>query len=184
MYGKSSTHTLAIDFIHRRFKCCGWTSPYDWFESLYIDQNQFKKASINSDPKLVTKSSSFLNNYMYKVPQSCCVNEFEYECVLHHKFHEIGCESSIKIYYKQLETYAIWTLALLTVLQLVLLLLALYVMCILFFDKKSLKRADSSTSTFRTSASSHSFSSYNYKNKRDKKANKSFFLWILFLLNF
>lgn len=133
-YGTSPVHTRAIDYIHYNYKCCGWTSPNDWLNSSYIDPKYTFKSNEILPSNLFTVSP-YNSLYVYKIPHSCCVINYDLTCVMMHKFYEVGCENILKIYYSQIEVYVAWILALLNFFQLVILLLTMYTTCILFFDK-------------------------------------------------
>lgn len=128
-YGESGLHSRAIDYLHFNFKCCGWYSPKDWYESNYIDPKY--AFNTGNEQRAITLSPS----YVYKIPYSCCVNTYDLTCVLMHRFHEVGCMNTIKYYYVSVELYAAWFIAFMNLYQLILLVLSLYVICILFFDK-------------------------------------------------
>jgi hypothetical protein len=135
LYGSSATHTRAIDYIQFSFQCCGWHSPKDWLNSTYVNPS-YSAGDAKSVPQLITKSS--LNLIIAsKIPYSCCVSNFDQTCIMMNKFHEIGCETIIKSYYNQIEIYVAWTMAFLNIFQLVLLVLSLYLLCILFFERNS-----------------------------------------------
>ena len=128
-YGSSVVHSRAIDYLHYKLKCCGWQSPNDWNESTYVDPKYVFRPHEN----VITASPSFT----FKIPHSCCVNNYDLTCVLMHKFHEVGCEHIVKSYFQQLEMYVAWTLAFLNLYQLVLLVLALYLICMIMLDKRA-----------------------------------------------
>lgn len=164
-YNRNQFYTNVIDYIQQRFQCCGLKSPLDWYDSIYINQKYYdtvkqeerdsnaNNSTISTRYKVITNSN--VDYYLYKIPSSCCVNnELGYTCIRVNKYHEIGCENLIKIYYKNNEAYVIWLLAFLTVLQLVLLLLALYLLCIsLIRSKKRNKTIRRSLSIASTSSS-------------------------------
>ncbi|RNA20297.1 CD81 antigen-like [Brachionus plicatilis] len=127
-YGHSSVHSRAMDYLHYNFKCCGWNSPKDWYESSYTDP----KSAFKTNNNVITISPS----YIYKIPHSCCVNNYDLTCVLMNKFHEVGCENIVKNYYMKIEIYIAWSIAFLNLFQLILLVLSLYLLCMIFFDKK------------------------------------------------
>jgi hypothetical protein len=134
-YGKSQVHTRALDYIHYQFKCCGWFSPNDWLNSTYLDPKYAFKAH---DPKPLNSftSSPYSSLIPYKIPHSCCVINYDLTCILMHKFHENGCDETLKFYFNKGEAYTVSVLALLNLYQLVLLVLALYVICMLFVEKR------------------------------------------------
>jgi hypothetical protein len=135
-YGTSQVHTRAIDYLHYNYKCCGWKSPNDWLNSTYLDPKYTFKSEEKLPSNLFTVSP-YNSLYVYKIPSSCCAINYDLTCVIMHKFYEVGCETIVKIYYKQLEVYVAWSLAFMNLFQLVLLLLSLYTICILFFDKNN-----------------------------------------------
>jgi hypothetical protein len=128
-YGESSVHTRAVDYLQSNFKCCGWHSPKDWFESNYVDP----KHTFKTSEHVITLAPS----YVHKIPYSCCVNNYDLTCVLMHKFHEVGCETVLKYYYSSVELHVAWSIAFLNVFQLILLILSLYLLCMMFFDSSS-----------------------------------------------
>lgn len=152
-YGQSAVHSRALDYLHYNFKCCGWNSPKDWIDSNYIDP----KYTFKTNENVITVSPSFV----YKIPHSCCVNNYDLTCVLMHKFHEIGCESIVKSYYLKIEIYVAWSIAFLNLFQLVLLVLSLYLLCMIFFDKQKATKYTHSQNTDGYSTSSSSASSFN-----------------------
>ena len=135
-YGTSPIHTRAIDYLHYNYKCCGWFSPNDWLNSSYLDP-KYTFLSNEPVPTNLFTVSPYNSLYVYKIPHSCCVIYYDLTCVMLHKFYEVGCENIIKLYYKQIEVYLAWLLAFLNLFQLILLLLTLYTICIIFFDKKN-----------------------------------------------
>jgi hypothetical protein len=128
-YGTSAVHSRALDYMHYSFKCCGWHSPRDWLESNYIDP----KYAFKTNENVITVSPVAF----YKIPHSCCVSNYDLTCVLWHKFHDFGCESILKQYYNQLEIYIAWVLAFFNLFQLTLLVLSLYLLCMVFFTKRT-----------------------------------------------
>lgn len=138
-YGSSSVHSQAIDYLHYNFKCCGWYSPKDWMDSSYLDPKYMFKTSEN----VITISPISV----YKIPHSCCVNNYDLTCVLMHKYHEVGCEKIVKSYYNQIELYFAWIVAFLNIFQLILLVLSLYLLCMVFFDRKIRNNKFSSSSS-------------------------------------
>ena len=139
-YANSPVHTRALDFMHYNYKCCGWNSPRDWINSSYIDPKYAFKSN-EQLPANLNINSPYNSIIVYKIPHSCCVSNYDLTCVIMHKFHEVGCENIIKNYYKQIEIYVAWAMASLNIFQLLLLVLSLYLICILFFEKKpSFKR--------------------------------------------
>lgn len=58
-----------------------------------------------------------------------------------HKFHEVGCHNMIQIFYNRGEIIVAWILVMLNIFQLLLLILALYLICIIFIEKR--QRSDS-----------------------------------------
>lgn len=141
-YGQSAIHSRALDYLHYNFKCCGWTSPKDWTDSSYIDP----KYTFKTNDNVITISPSFV----YKIPHSCCVNNYDLTCVLMHKFHEVGCENIVKGYYMKIEIYVAWTIAFLNLFQLILLVLSLYLLCMIFFDKKDEADSKSNSNAYET----------------------------------
>jgi hypothetical protein len=180
-YGANNLHTKAIDQIQSQFKCCGWLSPQDWFYSVYDARHNARPSPISQITTTRYVSSNLqMNGQLFnlellnKIPYSCCLSEFESDCVLMNKFYEIGCERPLKIYYQQIEIYTIWLLACLTILQLVLLILSLYLLCISWANKKHNKNnsIDSESST----SSSISLSDLNDSNKPNQYQTSSYFL--------
>ena len=113
----------AINYIQQNFKCCGIKSPSDWLQSNYVNPTYYQSNKLGKiEP--------------YRIPQSCCDNEFEFNCVLMNKYHEVGCETRIKFYFKGIESYFIWALSFMTILQLILLLLTLYLVCLSLINNK------------------------------------------------
>ncbi|CAF1052422.1 unnamed protein product [Brachionus calyciflorus] len=141
-YGHSGIHSRAMDYMHYNFKCCGWNSPKDWYDSSYIDP----KSKFKTDNNVITISPS----YIYKIPHSCCVNNYDLTCVLMNKFHEVGCENIVKSYYLKIEIYIAWSIAFLNLFQLILLVLSLYLLCMIFFDRQESDRASSKDSDSHT----------------------------------
>lgn len=142
-YGKSAVHSRTLDYMHYSFKCCGWESPRDWLDSDYIDPKYAFRTSNTNQSDVITISPVSL----YKIPHSCCMHNYDLTCVLMHKFHEIGCESILKAYYNQIEMYVAWTLAFFNIFQLFLLVLALYLICMIFFRSQTSWSSDSSSTS-------------------------------------
>lgn len=161
-YGQSVLHTKAIDYLHSRLNCCGIQSPNDWFDSLYTDQNV-----------LIT----YNNKNLAKIPQSCCLS-MEYDCLAKRKFYEVGCETGLRVYYRRFEFYTIWILALATILQLTLLILTLYSLCILMVEKRyfSSKRRFNLSLTDESSVGTQSTVTTKRKSKENKFFSKAFYL--------
>ena len=135
-YSNSPVHTRALDYMHYNFKCCGWNSPNDWLNSSYIDP-KFAFKSNEQPPANLHTVSPYNSIIVYKIPHSCCVANYDLTCVMMHKFYEVGCENIMRIYYKQVEVYVAWAMASLNMFQLLLLVLSLYLLCMIFFEKKS-----------------------------------------------
>ncbi len=127
-YGVSAIHSQAVDYLHYSFKCCGWYTPKDWFDSEYLDPKYALKTNDNS--------ISSIPSLTYKIPHSCCVNNYDLTCLLMHKFHEIGCEGLVRNYYNKIEVYVAWSLAVVNLFQLILLVLSLYLLCMIYFDSE------------------------------------------------
>jgi len=53
-----------------------------------------------------------------------------------HKFHEVGCDTIFQNYYRWLEVYIAWIMGLFNLFQLTVLVLALYLICMVFLQKK------------------------------------------------
>jgi hypothetical protein len=141
-YGTSAVHSRALDYMHQTFACCGWQSPRDWLESSYVDP----KLAFRTSENVITVSPVAF----YKLPHSCCAVNYDLTCVLLHKFHEVGCEGTLRHYYHRLEVYVAWTLACFNLFQLTLLVLSLYLLCMVFFNKRAeLARNASSTRCYR-----------------------------------
>lgn len=140
-YGSSSIHSNAIDYLHLKLKCCGWFSPRDWDDSSYVDPQSLLK--IKNYDNLIKNADSF----PLKIPHSCCVNNYDLTCVLMHKFHEVGCENMVKVYYKHTEMTIAWIMASLNMFQLVLLILSLYLLCMIIFNNKTNKKDDLNSTT-------------------------------------
>ena len=121
--------------MHYKFKCCGWYSPNDWLNSTYIDPKYAFKLS-EPTPLNFHTVSPYNSLVPYKIPHSCCVMNYDLTCILMHKFHEVGCDTIFQIYYQRLEIYIAWVMALLNLFQLTLLVLALYLICMIFVQKK------------------------------------------------
>lgn len=149
-YGAQVVYTQAIDYIQSRFLCCGWHSPKDWFNSSYLSPNYKQNmlpASyniINEDSAVFTNSNRTFKLVMpskktfliaYKIPESCCEGQYDLNCVLKNRYHELGCKNFVSNYFKQIEVSIAWVMAFLNLFQLVLLVLSLYFLCIIFFDK-------------------------------------------------
>jgi hypothetical protein len=77
-YGFSFIHTRAIDYLHNRFRCCGWYGPKDWFNSSFVDA-RYKPSDVDT-----ITLSKFSTLAPYKIPSSCCIN-YEPSCVLKYK---------------------------------------------------------------------------------------------------
>ena len=137
-YGSSSVHSFALDYLQYNFKCCGWYSPKDWMDSSYTDQ-RYPLRKINN---VITISPDFT----YKIPHSCCVNNYDLTCVSMNKFHEVGCENIIRSYFRQIELYIVWIMTFLNLFQLILMILSLYLMFTLFILKKSGNKKDDTSS--------------------------------------
>ncbi len=138
-YGSSTVHSKTIDYLHYKLKCCGWYSPRDWQDSSYIDPKSLIKTKHHDN--VITGSQAF----PLKIPHSCCVNNYDFTCVLMHKFHEVGCEKNLLAHYKHIEVSIAWLLAFLNLFQLILLILSLYLLCMVIFNKKTEKQSLNST---------------------------------------
>ena len=135
-YGFSTIHSQALDYLHINFKCCGWNSPKDWQESSYLEPNFARE---QSNVNVITLSPIFI----HKIPNSCCVNNYDYTCVSMHKFHEVGCENIFTTYFNKIESNCAWIFVFLFLFQLILLVLSLYLMFILLItNRKSDKTND------------------------------------------
>jgi hypothetical protein len=168
-YGTSAVHSRALDYMHHSFKCCGWNSPKDWFESNYVD------------PKFVFKTNqenviTIAPTHFYKIPHSCCVNNYDLTCVLMHKFHDIGCESILNAYYNRIEIWIAWLLAILNVFQLVLLVLALYLLCMIFFNQRNFNSSSRKSSSLNVDRNDLNSIEEEDLNDNDKIFMTSFYL--------
>ncbi len=134
-YGTSTVHTQVLDFLHSKFKCCGWISPKDWQDSTYFETNFLNTAKEN----VITHSPDFL----FKIPNSCCVNSCHLTRVSIQNFHEVGCENIVTNHYNKFESYLAWIFVLLFLFQLILLVLALYLMFILLITNRKSSKSDS-----------------------------------------
>lgn len=85
-YGESGVHARALDYLQAEFKCCGWYSPRDWFDSSYVDP----KYTLRVQPTELTNVITISPAYFYKIPHSCCVNTYDLTCLLMNKFHEVS----------------------------------------------------------------------------------------------
>lgn len=84
-YSESGVHSRALDYLQAEFKCCGWHSPRDWFESNYVDPKYTLRVRPNDVANVITISPS----YLYKIPHSCCASTYDLTCLLMNKFHEV-----------------------------------------------------------------------------------------------
>lgn len=84
-YGESGVHARALDYLQAEFKCCGWYSPRDWFESSYVDPKYTLRVQPHDISNVITLSPA----YLYKIPHSCCVDTYDLTCLLMNKFHEV-----------------------------------------------------------------------------------------------
>ena len=135
-YGISPVHTKALNYMHYEFKCCGWTAPSDWEHSDYIDPKHAFKSNEQQPLNLYTVSP--YNSMMpYKIPHTCCVTNYDLTCIIMHKFHEIGCKNMLKSYYNEIELKIVFMMILLNLFQLIILVMVLYLISIIFFDKKN-----------------------------------------------
>ena len=143
-YGSSVVHSQAIDYLHINFKCCGWSSPKDWRDSSYLDMNY----THDIQDTVITKYP----NFVYKIPNSCCVDNYDFRCVSLHKFHEVGCENIVSGYYNKIESNAAWIFVFLFLFQLILLVLSLYLMFILLITNRTSGKSESSNNTDESNA--------------------------------
>lgn len=63
--------------------------------------------------------------------------------------NKIGCERIVRYIYQTAELYVAWTLAFLNMFQLIILVLALYVLCMVFYDQKPNQIEDDETSPYK-----------------------------------
>lgn len=146
-YSTKKFYAYSIDYIQKTYQCCGVKEPQDWIQSNYMS------SSYKSEEALASKN--FVSNsnlsFIYKIPQSCCINEFENNCVLSvDKYYEIGCELLLREKFEKNKSYIIFTLSLLTILQLILLLLALY-LCISVISNDRLTQLNKSATSSSSS---------------------------------
>ena len=141
-YGINESSSNSIDYIQKTYHCCGLKSAQDWLKSNYISSSYQRSNLARPVANLITNSNL---SYIFKIPQSCCIDRLEATCVLSlNKYYEIGCELPLREKFDMNKSYVIFTISILTIFPLLLLLLLL--LLISFLSKSKIDKSQSNSS--------------------------------------